>query len=57
VPVPVPEEEEEEEEEQLGIAWVVNRRIVRSERPLCRQALPQLFDLGNGFPDLRLRQV
>ena len=33
------------------------RWILRSERPLCRQSLPQLFDLGNGFSDLRLRQV
>jgi hypothetical protein len=31
--------------------------IGRSERPLRRQSLPQLFDLGNGSPDLRLPQV
>jgi hypothetical protein len=32
-------------------------RMPRSEGPLGGQALPELFDLGNGFPDLRLRQV
>src|ERR1700731_4034921 len=31
--------------------------MLRSEGPLGGQALPELFDLGNGFPDLRLRQV
>jgi hypothetical protein len=33
------------------------KRFQRSERPLSRQSLPQLFDLGHGFPDLRLREV
>ena len=28
--------------------------FVFSERPIGRQSLPQLLDLGNGFPDLRL---
>src|SRR6516162_5117909 len=31
--------------------------MVRSERPLRREPFPQLFDFGNRFPDLRLRQV
>src|SRR5271166_3970101 len=43
--------------ELVAPAFALFLRVRRSERPLRRQSLPQLFDLRDGSPDLRLPQV